>query len=105
MNLPTKNEGSSDFDVLASAISKLAELRTEMANLKRFEQDYKDKITTILAQKQQDSYTSDKYFVHLKKVVSERLDTKKVKEHLGANVSEFMKVSESTRVEIKEITK
>ena len=93
----TKNE-----DVLNSAISKLAETRNEIANLKRFEDRYKETISTILAQNNTDTHSSDKYTVSMKQSVRKSFDTKAVKEYLGDKANEFMKESSFVKFEIKE---
>ena len=90
-------------EVLKIAVNKLAELRVQIANLKRFEDDAKERITTILKQMKKDSCVSGKYMVSRKDVIRKSLDTKKVKEYLGDNAEEFMIETVSSRLDIKEL--
>ena len=97
-----KSETVSNNDVFNIAISKLAEVRAEIANLKRFEDQYKETIITILAQNNTDTHSSDKYTVTMKQSVRKSFDTKAVKEYLGDKANEFMKESSFVKFDIKE---
>jgi len=90
-------------DILNQTMQKLIDVRTQISNLKRFEQDYKDKIDKIMAKLELDRYANDKYFVKISQSTRRSLDTNKVKEHLGADIDNFMKESVTTRIDVKEI--
>lgn len=102
MNFETKTNNE---DVLKSSIESLAKYRTEIANLKRFEDEAKDRIATILSSMNKTAYASDKYFCECKEVKTNRFDSKLAKEYLGDKAKEFMKESTSIRIQVKEIIK
>jgi hypothetical protein len=96
MNIPNQEE-----EKLKQAIQQLASVRQQQKSLKKLEDDAKYIIKGALGLMQKDSFVSDTHVVSLNTITTKRLDVNAVKAHLGTSVNQFMKETQTTRVEVK----